>query len=155
MTGEILQIVSAIKTDTSTITSTTMTDIPGLSIAITPSSATSMVLIMTACNFGTSNSAQAFLNLLGDGTPLLIGDAAGSRISSTQGMHIEGAGANNTNSVSITYLDSPATTSAVTYKLQASCQSGLSVDFNRSRVDGNSVTHNRSSSTILAMEIQG
>ena len=151
--GEILQIVYATKVDTFTLTSATMTDVPGLSVTITPSSATSKILILSACCYGSTSNAQSFLNLVKDGSALIVGDTAGSRTVSTTGMQMSGAANNNTNSVAISYLDSPASTIAITYKIQVSSQSTVRINY--SIADQNSATNNRSSSTILAMEISG
>ena len=59
--GHVIQTLQAVKTDTTSSTSTDFVDISGLSIAITPSSTSSKVLII--CNFcwaGANNSSPKF-----------------------------------------------------------------------------------------------
>jgi hypothetical protein len=46
-TGKVLQVVQTTKTDTFTTTSTSFTDVTGLSVSITPSSASSKILIFS------------------------------------------------------------------------------------------------------------
>ena len=44
--GKVLQVVSTVKTDTFTTSSGTFTDLTGMSVSITPSSASNKVLIL-------------------------------------------------------------------------------------------------------------
>jgi hypothetical protein len=54
--------------------------------------------------------------------------------------------------MTMVYLDSPATTSAVTYQAQAYIHQGTAY-VNRSGVDNNDGSNGRSASTITVMEI--
>jgi hypothetical protein len=53
------------------------------------------------------------------------------------------------------HLDSPATTSSITYKIQVRTEGGATNYINRSINDQNSATGTRPASSILAMEIKG
>jgi hypothetical protein len=111
-TGGILQVVQTLKTDSFTTTSTSFTDVTGLSVSITPSSTSSKILVMTNVPFardGTGSDAWVRLvrdsTVIGNGNSGYFGQAAGQYgLDPVTGSRI--------------YLDSPATTSAVTYKIQ-------------------------------------
>ena len=47
--GKVLQVVSTAKTDTFSTSSTSFTDITGLSVAITPSATSSKILVFLSC----------------------------------------------------------------------------------------------------------
>jgi len=53
----------------------------------------------------------------------------------------------------MTYLDSPSTTSATTYKLQWEAESGETIYLNRSFGDGDASTSARGASSITVMEV--
>jgi hypothetical protein len=147
----VLQVVSTAKTDTFTTTSTSYTDVTGLSVSITPQSSTSKILVLAQINgadaFGTS---AGWVQLVRGSTAIDIGDTAGSRISASgQFSSPYGSAINNIN---LSFLDSPATTSATTYKIQARTYAG-SIYVNRSQADSDSNTFARGASTITVMEI--
>ncbi|MBU6346296.1 MAG: hypothetical protein KGR70_13490 [Cyanobacteria bacterium REEB494] len=124
-------------------TSTTYAD-TGLTVSITPSSATSKILIMAAMQGVTKTSGNSQtkikIRLLRDSTTL---QNTGERVAYTNS-----DGTNAVGSHTIIYLDSPATTSALTYKIQyASGTSGQTVYIN----DYEATDNNRSS--IIVMEI--
>ena len=152
--GKVLQVVSTTKTDTFASTSSnTFLDVTGLSVTITPSSASSTILIITDVNFGTNGlSGYGFIRLLRDSTAICIGDTAGSRTSGSNGS--ASASADVTFALGLNFKDSPATTSAVTYKIQMFAQNaGQTAYINRSHTDGNGAGGLRGASTITAMEI--
>ena len=147
----VLQVVSTAKTDTFTTASTSFTDVTGLSVSITPSSATSKILVLAQVNglddFGVSNG---WIQLVRDSTNIDMGDAAGSRSRVSGQFSAPFAGAMVLQSLS--YLDSPAATTATTYKIQARTGSGT-VYINRSKTDTDSASFPRGASTITVMEI--
>ena len=110
--GKVLQVVHAsIATVTST-SSATYTD-TGLTATITPSSASSKVLVLTNQNGCLKySSANALL-----GIRLLRGSTTIQQIG-TLFLFTNTSNENYGTTVSATYLDSPATTSATTYKTQ-------------------------------------
>ena len=148
----IQQVVSTTKTDTFTTTSTSMVDVTGLSVAITPSSATSKVLIVAMVTMSANTAAnEAFGQIVRDSTPIALGDTAGSRTSATFGSDV--AGDVGQNSVSVLFLDSPATTSATTYKIQVQANTAGTVTVNRGYNDTDSSTRGRTVSTITVFEV--
>ena len=122
--GKFLQIVSSVKTDTWTKgTSTDWLDIDGTDQAgsgsifcckITPSAATSKVLVLTGVSLTVTYYGSA--RLVRDSTALAGGDAAGTR---TQGTWAGGYSPTGIGpSLATAYLDSPSSTSELTYKVQ-------------------------------------
>jgi hypothetical protein len=150
--GTVLQVASTTKTDTFTHNTTTFTDITGLSVSITPKSSSSKIFV-TAVVSGTGQTAVTnfFGRLVRDSTAIAIGDAAGSRIRAT----IAARDQDNISTMSIMYLDSPATTSSTTYKVQVRSQSTGVIYINRTATDGDDTATVRTVSTITAMEIAG
>lgn len=151
--GKILQVVSTNKSDTfSTAIGTAYTDITGLSVSITPTSASSKILVFF--NVVGNSGDRAYVKLLRGSTDLAIGDAAGSRIRCTFNDFYDSGDSNKVHNASAFYLDSPATTTSTTYKLQARCASGGSVFYvNRSRNDSDDAGSGRGHSSITVMEV--
>ena len=152
----ILQVVSAAKTDTFTTSSTSFTDVTGLSVSITPSATSSKILVMVTTNTSSEDAVVTnnMVQLVRDSTAIFIGDSAGSRIqTSFVGNSMPADELNQTRSVALTYLDSPATTSATTYKVQAKVTQAGAVYVNRAFTDADSNIQGRSASSITVMEI--
>jgi hypothetical protein len=154
--GTVLQVVSTTKTDTFTGTSSTYIDLTGMSVTITPRSASNKILVSYSVNRSASVAAQSSIQILRDSTAICIGDAAGSRTRATTAPYPSSADAISSSITSaMTFLDSPATTSATTYKLQTRSDAATTIYINRSGGDANNADASRSASTITAMEIQG
>jgi hypothetical protein len=119
--GKLLQVVNATYSTATTVASTTFTD-SGLTATITPTLATSKVLVLYSMAVQASRdnyNAYGAQRLLRGGTTIL---AAASGLQNAIGLSVETSATENSmagNSViSGNYLDSPATTSATTYKIQ-------------------------------------
>ena len=128
--GKVLQIQSANNSTQLQITSTSFVT-TGLTVNITPTSASSKILITTGFDFyKSSSSATGWATLYRDSTNL--GNA-------TYGMGaLEGfGGAGSTPGVNLQYLDTPNTTSQVTYTVYAKVNSGHNL-----YVQGNNVPSN-------------
>jgi len=150
--GIVLQVVSTTKTSTASTTSSTFSDITGLSVSITPTSTTSKILVLISANASSSN--HCFIRLLRGATPIGVGDAGGTRIQSTLGNFYYGNNFNNIRGYSANYLDSPATTSATTYKLQwATYDNATAMWLNTAAGDTDAATVTRTISSITVMEI--
>lgn len=116
--GTVLQVVSTAKTNTFSTSSASPVDITGLSVSITPSSATNKILVMMNIGVvGTQNSAPANFYIVRDSTT--IGNGAGATNNISAGVYQSTAN-NLYDALSFTFLDSPSTTSATTYKIQVS-----------------------------------
>ena len=155
--GKVLQVVSTAKTDTFGSTSpVTPEDVTGMSVTITPSATSSKVLLTVSVAYSGSTDNDSYFRILRGSTAIAIGDAAGSRTrcwfelprSHSTGNVMSGAD-------SLTFLDSPATTSATTYKLQVGGHADTAQMYvNRNVNDSDSAGGTgRGISTITAMEI--
>lgn len=117
--GKVLQVVSATRT-ASFVTSSTSFVGTGLTASITPSATSSKILVLIHSNMDSGNtSRQSFMTLVRNGSNL--------------GGLTEGFGANQSGSyvratASISYLDSPSSTSSVTYELYARSSDGNNVE---------------------------
>ena len=155
--GNIIQVISASKTDTFVTNSTSYTDITGLSVSITPSSTSSKVLVMMECVVGVDNNVSAFLRMVRDSTAIHVGDAVGNRIQSTAG-NGDDPSSQFPLQMSGVFLDSPATTSATTYKIQANTEASGNtgnIMINRAGTDADNNQHGRYASSITVMEVAG
>jgi hypothetical protein len=153
--GKILQVVSTAKTDTFTMTSSTFADVTGLSASITPSSTSNKVLVMVHMTItgNTATDNTAMIRLLRDSTDILLGDTASSRTRVTQ--QVDPTDGNATSSAAIVYLDSPSSTSALTYKIQVAASNSGDVYVNRSGTDTDASSVGRGTCTITVMEVDG
>jgi hypothetical protein len=116
-TGSVLQVVSAIRTGENSTTSTSYVD-SALSVAITPTSATSKVFVIYTGSAGNDGSQESFLTLARGATNIGNGSVGMVRIwfNGSSSYHFAG--------MSMSILDSPATTSSTTYKVQFRTPSG-------------------------------
>ncbi len=154
--GKILQVVQTVKKDKTTIQSTSLTDITGMSVTITPSSSSNKVLIRYSLSIFTNNQYWAMRLLRGSDSTIFIGDQNPSATSQTRGSfgsympsYVDGR------TVVQELLDSPNTTSATTYKLQAHTpySSSYIIGINTSPTQDNYTYMTNCVSTITAMEV--
>jgi hypothetical protein len=152
--GSVLQVLQTVKTDIFSTASTTMVDITGLSVSITPSSSSNQILVMFSGQISSANNVNsAGIQLSRGGSAIFIGDTAGNRVRATSmayGDNIDTQYAGN-----FSYLDSPATTSSTTYAIQMRCNTAGTAYLNRSSADANTTTDFRTPASIIVMEIKG
>ena len=149
--GKILQVVQTVKTDTFTTTNQGFIDITGLSVTITPSSTSSKILVLCDLKYGIDSAQGAAPRLLrvGAPSPLYVGNTAGSRPGAL-GQEITATTLQTSGGV---YLDSPASTSALTYKLQILTTGGTCY-VNRTNADRNTSLYDvRTASSITVLEV--
>ena len=134
--GSVLQVVSTKYVSAHTINSTSF-QTTNLELAITPSSTSSKVLIMITASVGGDDFTNAYLygGIFRNSTELF--EMLGQRENHDSAL---GGG------MSMTYLDSPSTTSSTTYKFMGRASNGV-MDFRLNFADGQS--------TITLMEIAG
>ena len=141
--GGILQVVSTTKTDvfSQSLSAGALSDlIPDLTVTITPSSTSSKILIVS--NIDSQDGVRSIV-LLRDTTEISFGDASGSiRQSHTQGGTPH-------------FLDSPATTSAITYGVKLCSSASTTVYLNRRATESNNTSFARTVSTLTVMEVAG
>jgi hypothetical protein len=139
--GKVLQVVSATSTTETVIASTSYTDTT-ITASITPTLATSKIFVIANFSVFTTRTATeqlGFAKLLRGATSLFDGEV--NRINVTGATKVE-LGLSG----GLSYLDSPATTSSTTYKIQGKCDS---------TANSGSVTYQKNStpSTITLLEI--
>ena len=126
--GKVNQVITATTATETSTTSTTYGDVTGLSVSITPSAASSRILVSVSAPClsyisGAGTAAAALQILRGASSIADFGRVAGGYAG---GEHT-GYGVG-----SFTYIDSPSTTSATTYKVQVKAASGSTAYVNRS-----------------------
>jgi len=135
--GKVLQVVSATYSTEAQNNTNTYAD-TGLTATITPTLATSTILVTVhQTGIKKNDSTSAKIRLMRGATQLIVieNEAGATNVASTQ---------NSVGGTGCTYLDSPATTSATTYKTQFLSVGNIS--YARLQQDN-------SSSTITLMEI--
>ena len=154
--GKILQVIQTVKKDRTTIQSTTLVDIAGMSVTITPSSSSNKVLIRYCVSAFTNNQYWSMRLLRGSSDDIFIGDINSAATSQQRGSfgsymssYVDGR------SVTQEFLDSPNTTSATTYKLQAHSpySASYTIGINTSPTQDNYTYMTNCVSTITAMEV--
>lgn len=154
--GKILQVVSTAKTDVFSTTSSSFTTVTGLSATITPTSATSKILVFAQLAVGGVNNARmGHWKVTRGGTDIYVGDSAGSRIRTVLGGYTTANVADFLFSFPVNYLDSPASTSALTYQVEARRQSAGTIYLNRTTGDADDADSARGASSITLMEVAG
>ena len=151
-----VQVIQTVKTDTFTSASSGFVDITGLSVNITPTSASNRILVLFSTAIGMeAGYFSGGVRLVRNSTAIYLGDAAGSRTPAS-GWAWSNAQNYGIYTLSGSFLDSPSTTSATTYKLQlVSGYSGVTVYLNRGSYDTDGSVSARLPSQITVMEISG
>ncbi len=158
--GGILQVVQTVMTSTasqSIAADALGTVISGLTTSITPISTSSKILVIASITVGISSDRAVGMTMYRNGSPLTaaIGNEEGIRARETSAASLTGALHRQT--IPITFLDSPAATSAVEYSFypRHSNDATLTVLINRSSTDANTARHGRYISTVTLMEVAG
>ena len=153
--GGVVQVQSTTKTGAfQKASGTSFQDVTGLSVSITPKFSTSKILILYDMSWS-SSSGHCSCRLMRDSTPIKIGDGNGSRTQCTGQMHQNSGDQYDMVQVSGTHMDSPATTSSVTYKMQVATPYSASYDcrVNYQGDDSDAAWVGRTASTITVMEV--
>ena len=154
--GAILQLISVSPTSSYSFNTATgtYTDVTGLTLNITPKFNNSKIFLTAKVDLSGAANQRWGLRFTRDGSVPAgsIGDADGSRTRSHSSGH--GVASNGIdNNVGMQFLDSPATTNQVTYKVQVTMEGTHQVVINRSITHSDSATVYTSVSTLTAMEI--
>jgi hypothetical protein len=150
--GSVIQVVQAFKQDTFSVGNSTWTNITGLNVSITPSSTSSRILLLS--NIFAHGSGNSFLRMTRNGTVIGVGTQVGSREGVTAG-DLYNPNDNRNQTFSMMYVDSPSSTSSVSYWAQTRAEqaSGYITYVNRQTTDTNSFNRPRYASMLIAMEI--
>ena len=157
--GSVIQVKSSSKTDGTTKSNTQSYDIPGLSVTITPTSASNKIFIIFNVNLQSGGSFGGdVVRLIRDSTNICIADANSSNIRGSNAVTRHDVGSGNYNytgySTVNTFLDSPGDTNPHTYKVNLyDDTANNTVYINRDADGGTNSGWRRGVSTITAMEI--
>lgn len=151
--GKIGQVLGVSKTDVFTTTSSTFVDLTTMTLTITPAATTSKILVgYNVITSGLVSVNMGCLQLVRDSTNILVADAGGSRQQSSS--IISELTGSSSGLASNIYLDSPATTSATTYKLQIkTANPSHTIVVNQTHTDTNNSAWVRGCSTMFVMEV--
>ena len=162
-TGAILQVVSAVKTDTASTTSGTPANISGLTPTITTLQANSTILVMmdlklSSGNYGDHVGLNLYRSISGGAAgEIYRGDADGSRGRFSYGAEdfFGNNGDHQVAQVSSNAIDSPAQAAgtAITYSIQWNHLSGTAIYINRDGDNSNDARSPRMASSLILMEI--
>ena len=161
-TGHILQTLTVHKTDSEALTGSTWTAVPGMSLAITPSSTSSKILISVAMQVAGDGSVGRYLvagRLYRGSTAIGLATDPPYNSPPTTALFVTGSqewSNYNTHHMVNFYLDSPNTTSATTYSIKVwDTRNNGVVYINRHHYQNQSSDSPRGTSSILIQEIAG
>ena len=156
----VVQVQSTAKTDTFTasVVRGASTAITGVSVSITPTSASNKILVVAQITGGMpTDGVGSYYTLKRGATAIGIGDASGDRQRVTSGFIGENSAQaqESLTNTFMAFLDSPATTSATTYSVDVShARAGtVTVYINRSQTVGDVDYIATGISTITVMEV--
>ncbi len=140
--GQVIQVVSSDENTAFSTSSTTFVN-SNIEVSITPSSASNKIFIIATVNGSTANSSSAWVGTIFRNSTNL---ASGSGVlqESFSHLHVNTAGDLQIGT-SLSFLDSPSTTSSTTYSIRIASPTGNSI----------SVNGNSQHSTITVFEIKG
>ena len=146
--------------NTFTATNQSFADLSGFSISITPTSASNKILL--SCSFGRASGHDNGANTVAfvftrDGSQVVRGDANGNRDRYTASLlGVSYSSDNHSDALFFQGIDSPNTTSAITYKVQNRIENGtLSINRNQSYSNTSDVYNGTGHSCFIAQEIVG
>jgi hypothetical protein len=150
--GSILQVVQAFKSDAFSSTSNGFFDVTGLSASITPSNSSNKVLIISDIALGSSDlyAYNHGFKVLRGSTDVGVSTFASTNYSGGANMYLTNGVIPHLFGNSKTFLDSPSTTSATTYKIQATKNSSDGTLYINRRGAGTSIG---GTSSLTLMEI--
>jgi hypothetical protein len=150
--GSVIQVVQAVKTDVSVIYQGP-TEVPGLSLNITPTSASNKILLMWTVQYS-SNDHSALLIYRGS-TAVAVGNQIGSNRPRVTHQSYAVASLDEIYLRSGQFLDSPSTTSSINYRVMSwgNNDPAYFLAFNRTRNNIDRVQEGTPFCSITAMEI--
>ena len=154
--GGIIQTVQSVRTDVQSTTSTSFVDL--LTLSITPSSNSSKVFLVYKVPMSSAvNGYSGTVRLVRGSTAIYIGDALNSNTrGSSQAVSVISNGSYIQRDLNGSFVDSPSTTSATTYKVQyKNDYSGYTVFVGRHLIGDTSVHYATLPHNLIAMEVTG
>ena len=151
--GHVLQVKSTSMGDRLNIADTdpdSWQDIAGLSVQITPSSSSNKILVFAAVQGNAPQSTACFLRTMRDSTAVGIGNTSGSR--SRVSAALKEVTAYDIQSTDWNFLDSPAATSTLTYKIQVYSNGDIVINGGTTTADNWSSGNAHSSITVMEIK---
>ena len=161
--GETLQTKYVIKTDTASYTNGTWADVAGLSVDITPTSASHKIFIQAnlALNSSQNHSFARIVKEIGGVTSTLTDLTSTSMLTNTVDSHFANIYSNSSGANDYCYennmflgIHEPATTDLIKFKIQFKINSGYTAWLNASPNTLDSNANGRSISTVIVQEIK-
>jgi hypothetical protein len=154
-TGSVLQVAQATLLGTQAVSgASAWADVTSLSVSITPTSSSSKILVSFVVNCDGENNL--YFRMMRGATAIGVGNADGSRQQVSAGNGYVPSNVSGTIMMTNQFLDSPATTSSTTYKIQAYCDNSVGSGtyyINYASGDANNAYSSRCMSSITVMEI--
>jgi len=156
--GKINQVLQYVENGTQTSTTTSFVDLTDMTLAITPTATDSKIMVMFNGTFGMSSNYTYFIRLVqliagGSDVYPYVGDAGTPPNRATLGhFFVKVDHERDYNGRSFQFVDSPATTSAVTYRIQWMTEGGT-MYLGRSGQDSNFNYHARVPAALQLWEI--
>ena len=119
---------------------------------ITPTATSSKILVFVDMQWGSTAGYSASFKLVRDSTDIYIGDTASNRLRASTGGWQNATASSDKRNIG-PYLDSPSTTSQITYKIYVSAENGNTIYLNRSLTDTDASWNRRMASSLTCMEI--
>ena len=154
--GSVIQTKFLNETATYSAGSSSFVDLGSLSLAITPTSTSNKILVHISIGRAQGGDNTTTFRFTRNGTAVGIGDAAGSRGRCSFSMLGENySNGHHADNHSFTFIDSPSSTSELTYKLQQANEGGGTTYYNRDKAydDSSDINHSTAHTTFILQEI--
>lgn len=137
-----------------TMASTNWTDLTNMTLSITNSATTSAVKVTVNMALSGSTAARPFYRILRNGSEIWPLASVPATYASQNGV-LFNTSSDDVMALTCVFVDTPATTSAVTYKVQWRSQAASTIGFNRTVNDtANRVYSTRTASGLLLEELK-
>jgi hypothetical protein len=118
-----VKVVQTFSNTIQTISGTSFVELTSLNASITPTNSSNRIMVECSISFGSNNDAFPAFRMFRGATWIGQSSASGSATQTTFGCAVPTGSANAFNQIGVatyTFLDNPATTSSITYSVQAS-----------------------------------
>ena len=151
--GKIGQVVStAVTTTVDADTATSFEDVAGLTVAITPAATSSKILIDVTMNIGADAANHCMARMMRDSTPICIGTGSiGSKTPCT--WHMKPYSSSAAQAFSMSFLDSPSSTSEINYHMEWIEKESNSLFLNKTEANTDNANYPATASTITVSEV--
>jgi hypothetical protein len=155
--GSILQVVQTVKSDAfSSTTKGSYIAVSGLSVTVTPSATSNKILVTANITTSNQNNLACLFHLYRNGVQITPNGGSTGSVPSSSYVSLAGGtagGAGVSSTIPLVFLDSPSTTSPVTYQIYAAVNSTAVADLNVNPSSSGGGGTPGGSSNITAMEI--